>query len=492
MNRRRVESLLAVACIVGAAGCAHCPVNPRLERLDEKGGYRFAGLKAPDNSDELFVILTFSGGGTRAAALSYGVLEQLQNTTVQVGGQTRSLLQEVDVISSISGGSFTAAYYALFRDEIFKSFSRDVLTNPIEKRLAWRAFGCPWNWFRLASPWFCRGDLAAEYYDRHIFQGKTFADLIKQNHRPYVILNATDMTLASDFEFTQENFDFLYSDLAGVPIGRAVAASSCFPVAFTPLTLCNHPKPAGLQKPKWMEWVDGALTIPDEPRPFQKATQLDSYWKAVEGAPKRPYIHLVDGGVADNLGIRAVLHALTTNYSSWSVLNRVNSGKIKHVLVIVVNARVESESKRDLSPRAPSTVDVLLTTLYGIMNNYTFETYAALDEQVKGILQGQRAYADCEKLLKERGAKDTSMPGGAMNQATYHVVEVSFERLPPDERKAMVAIPTALTLKPELTLKLRQVAVRLLQESQSFQQFLKEMKGTATPPVQKLDPKDSR
>src|SRR5210317_663738 len=108
----RLLPLLMIALGLGA--CAHYPVNEELTSLDPEGGYRFANLDDTDNTDKLFVILTFSGGGTRAAAFSYGVMEKLKTTTIMVDGQPRRLLDEVDVISSVSGGSFTAAYFGLF------------------------------------------------------------------------------------------------------------------------------------------------------------------------------------------------------------------------------------------------------------------------------------------------------------------------------------------------------------------------------------------
>ena len=72
-----------------ASGCASYPINPRLSRFDSSYGYRYENLKAPENSESLFVILTFSGGGTRAAALSYGVMERLRNTKIQWEGRER-------------------------------------------------------------------------------------------------------------------------------------------------------------------------------------------------------------------------------------------------------------------------------------------------------------------------------------------------------------------------------------------------------------------
>jgi len=64
-----------------------------------------------------------------------------------------------------------------------------------------------------------------------VFAAGTYADIIARNRRPFVILNATDMTTGSLFPFIQDQFDLLCSDLAGVPLGRAAAASSAFPAS---------------------------------------------------------------------------------------------------------------------------------------------------------------------------------------------------------------------------------------------------------------------
>ena len=84
--------LLAALCVF-AAGCAHWPATPRLEQVGATG-YRFAGATRPGQSDDLLVILAISGGGMRAAALGYGVLEELRRTEVMVNGVKRRLLDE--------------------------------------------------------------------------------------------------------------------------------------------------------------------------------------------------------------------------------------------------------------------------------------------------------------------------------------------------------------------------------------------------------------
>jgi NTE family protein len=59
-------------------GCGHYPVNQPIREVRLNAGYRAATMKTPKNSGSLLLFLTFSGGGMRAAALSYGVLEELR------------------------------------------------------------------------------------------------------------------------------------------------------------------------------------------------------------------------------------------------------------------------------------------------------------------------------------------------------------------------------------------------------------------------------
>src|SRR5438132_9024883 len=66
--------ILSVAVLLGG-GCAHYPENARLKHYDPQSGYRFRNLSNTGNSDSLQLFLSFSGGGTRPAALSYGVLD---------------------------------------------------------------------------------------------------------------------------------------------------------------------------------------------------------------------------------------------------------------------------------------------------------------------------------------------------------------------------------------------------------------------------------
>jgi predicted acylesterase/phospholipase RssA len=201
MERMRIHhAFMLSAAVLFGAGCAHYPENARLQHYDPQSGYRFRNLSNAGNSDSLQIFLAFSGGGTRAAAFSFGVLEELARTQIVWEGQSRRLLDEVDYISAVSGGSFTAAYYALYGDRIFADFEDKVLDQNIQRQLIWRLCS-PLYWVRLASPYFNRSDMAAEFYDRHLFGGKTYGDLLKRNRRPFLSLNATDMSLGASRNF---------------------------------------------------------------------------------------------------------------------------------------------------------------------------------------------------------------------------------------------------------------------------------------------------
>ena len=112
------------------------------------------------------------------------------------------------MVSAVSGGSITAAYYTLYGDRIFSDYESRFLKKHVQTGLLLRLLA-PWNLARLASPKYCSSDLAAEYYDHLLFKGATFADLTPRPGRPFLIVNATDLAIGARFEFTQDQFDLL-------------------------------------------------------------------------------------------------------------------------------------------------------------------------------------------------------------------------------------------------------------------------------------------
>jgi len=254
------------------------------------------------------------------------------------------------VISSISGGSFPAAYYALRGRKIFDEFPDRFLYRPIQSDLLRLAL-TPTSWLRLAGPSYGRSDLAAEFYDREVFGGGTYADVIARGRRPFVVLNATDMTSGAQFPFDQDEFDLLCSDLAGVPLARAAAASSAFPGGLTPLTFRNYAGSCGYEQPAWV-----ALAAADHASRVnaRRTARAEVRLSLAAPGPARPYIHLTDGGVADNLGLRGPLDAIVSVDHSWSVMRLIDRDKVDKLVVIVVNAATSPAGDRARARACPA------------------------------------------------------------------------------------------------------------------------------------------
>ena len=469
---------LTLAMLVLVAGCAHYPVNPQLAHYDGHAGYRYENLKpGPKNSDSLFVILTFSGGGTRAAALSYGVLEQLRDTQITWEGQERSLLDEVDVISSVSGGSFTAAYYTLFRDQTFAQFPQEFLYRDIQGDLAGLLFK-PVNWVKLASPEYGRIDMAADFYDREIFAGKHFSDLLKQDQRPYLLINATDMSAGAQFSFVQESFDTLCSDLAGVSVARAVAASSNFPVAFTPLTVNNYPNRCSYQSPAWVTnaMLDTDINPPRRARALLHDSYLDEHVQDGKQVKERPYLHLLDGGVSDNIGLRGPLLAILSNDPQWSILNKINNGQIKKLVVITVDARSQPDVHYDQKSSPPGTFTVLSTVATVPLDNYSQDTIELLRREFANRRQARASWEACGILLQRNSCASQKMPGSGPADTGLYDIYVGFSRVKDaEQRHQLFNYPTSFKLTKDQVDTLRAVGGDLLKSSPDFQKLIKGM-----------------
>ena len=398
-------------------------------------------------SPELMIAVAFSGGGTRAAALAYGVLEELAATIVEVGGESRRLLDEVDLITSVSGGSFTAAYFGLHGDGIFESFGEAVLYRDMEGAL-FRELLKPTNWPRLASGRYGRGELAARYYDRVIFDDATLGDF--KAGGPRIILNSTDLTSGQRFSFVPEFFDALCSDLPSYPVSRAVTASSAVPGVFTPITLENFSRECERPEPAWigrtLSAEQGTITGESE-----WARNFGSYYR---GDPRR-YVHLVDGGIAGNLGIRLVF-LREAEFGDVTSRTRLGSSDARRFLFILVNAETWVDPRTDAKPESPSAIDSLNITSTILVN---------------------RQNRDSVDLLRSATKRWKAEFAGQGRDVDFHLTEINFRNLAQTEAQYFEAVPTAMSLEREQVDRIREAGRRLLREHPSFRSFLAGLAG---------------
>ena len=144
------------------------------------------------------------------------------------------LLDQVTHISSVSGGSFTSAYYGLYGDKIFSDYEDEFLLKDVEGYLT-RSVLNPFHWFSRKG----RTERSAEYYNKILFHDATFADMM-QPGRPMIIINASDLSHGVRFSFIQDYFNLFCSDVRNFPVASAVTASSAVPVVFNPIVVENY------------------------------------------------------------------------------------------------------------------------------------------------------------------------------------------------------------------------------------------------------------
>jgi NTE family protein len=463
----RLSTLLALSSAI--ASCAHYPENAPLERVDPTSGYRLRAAPEGDGGDsaELALAITFSGGGTRAAAFAYGVLLALRDIEVEFDGRPRKLVNEIDGILSVSAGSVTAAYFGLHGMATFDTFPEKFLYRNVQGALT-RRFLSPWNWVRLVSPTFGRGDFMAEYFDETIFEGKAFADLIARNP-PFIVINATDIDAGTQFAFEQDQFDLLCSDLASFPVARAVAASSAVPLAFAPLTLVNYPsRQCGYDLPAW-----AAADAPNSEvssRRYQQGRRIRHY---VQHDEKR-FVHLVDGGISDNLGLRALYDKTTLAGGYVALLENTGYTRFRRVLHLVVNAQKERSAEGAKEEGVPGPIETLTGVTKISLDRYGFETVENFKRDVGGWIQ------DLKNVRCAPGA--VRWTRGACDDVKQYFVELNFAQHPdPPEREFLMALPTSFRLdRPEVD-RVVAAAKTILEESPAFREFLRDLASLDRP-----------
>lgn len=324
---------LLLMCLLTLGGCSTArPTwrNAAVHQLPAVSPYRLGAPSQHLPTEELTIVLTFSGGGTRAAAFATGVLEELADTHVTWQGRRIRLSEEVDIVSGVSGGSVAAAYFVAFGADALPRFREKFLYQDIEGQLLTSALR-PDHLWQLSSPWIGISEMLVHRFDR-LFRGLRYADLMTGDGRPLLLVTATDLDSGREFPFTQDRFDALCSDLGDVPLSFAVASSSAVPLLLTPTNLA-HP-----------------------------GSDCDG------GAPSGAhFLHLVDGGLSDNLGLRPLLKMSASS-------PRPDPGLAREVLLINVDAARDPAHSANASDRVPNLwqmIDALASTTTESRNDDT-------------------------------------------------------------------------------------------------------------------------
>ena len=488
--------------------------NDSLVRYDKSAGYRFDNLALGEhNTDDLFICLSFSGGGTRAAAFAYGVLEGLRDAVIEYpagdsvindpagdavinnpegdagsagGGEVSPrptrLLDEVDVISAVSGGSFAAVGYGLWGDDIFDgTFKKRVLTRNMQGDLLLRLLK-PINLLLVPFVLLDRIDIAAYYYDEAIFDRQTYADLLERP-RPFVVVNATDMSRRQRFEFTQDDFDLLGSDLTTLPVGWAVAASSAFPVLLSPLRFRYFPDEpmaaairdaigdGALHSNRRSVWAESLLV---DDRDETETAARDGARPIEIDARNHRYLYLLDGGLADNLGLSYFFES----YRRGSIRARIDAGRIRRLVVIIADASSEPPIEIERRSSAPGLFKVFERTGTTVINTHS-ATLKAIARYV--LLEAQLAtrevYERCREVLAEHCPDAEPPRPPPEHEVEAYVIDLSFQDVKDKrKRRSLLSLVTCFFLPSSDVETLIEAGGELLRQHPEFRRLMQDLR----------------
>jgi NTE family protein len=401
-----------------------------------------------DQDDTTLMMVAFSGGGSRAAAVGWKTLETLQKASYPAAGgsgKESNLAHEIDMVAGISGGSFAAAAWCLFGGDL-APFQKRFVERDIQGELAKNLFSGK-GIVAAFSRRYARINFAAELYDEEVYDGKTFADLPV---RPILRIHSTDLALGRRFTFTPDTFTHLGSDLNSYPIGYACAASSAFPILLTPLTLRNYGPPLDLSKD--IEYVMGKQNARNDLNADLKTKAWEYY-----NDKTNEYVHLADGGLVDNQGLQSILDEFATGGIINRRLNHA-SPPLKRLIIVNVNAGVTEENESGRSPSAPSVASVVQSTMISSMDVLSARRWMDIRKE-------------CIEVFKAAIDKGAATPSLSQLEEPYRI-EVSFRNIrDPELRRRAMALPTSFKLSPEQLALIDKVVPELVKEDPEFQRL---------------------
>ncbi|HVM81092.1 MAG TPA: patatin-like phospholipase family protein [Stellaceae bacterium] len=445
---------LGLAACGGAEQYPNQPLPAHGANVDERG------LQPTVSRDRPVILMMFSGGGSRAAALALAVLEELKRYSYTSGGQPRKLTDDIDFISSVSGGSVTAAYVGLYgTDDTARLKAFLAADNMAMLEIA--AVN-PITWGRLIFTGYTRIDALRDLLDRQLFDRKTFAAMNARGY-PVIVLNATDMSSGEVFAFTAERFNDICSDLPSLPISVGVSASAAFPVLLSPVDLRDYAGADCVGNVPTPDWIIKELEKRAAPyldvEEYKRARYAYSLRREHDAFRDVQYLHLLDGGLVDNLGAHSLMNVVTSPHGTVRLLNAINDGKISKLVVIAVNARSDPPNSVSTDPGTPGVIPMI----GAVTSNPIDAATASVDTQLRALLgEIKTAAADAPRTASFKGMR-------------VYDIQIDFDQLLPSQKELQTAVkstPTLWSIKPEQLQAVNQAGTLLLDQHPCFQKLL--------------------
>lgn len=469
--QRFVRAGRGLACAALVAGCTSIggSNNPINHPIAEVNGADVApGRDVQTYFDDMVVALAFSGGGTRAAAFSFGVLQGFDETRVQTAASTISLLDHIDFVSGVSGGSVLAAYYGLKKREAMVDFKQRFLLQNAQAGLQ-----TDLNFFNISkglSGGINDPTAFPKWLDANLYGGATFKSLLFER-RPTVWINASDIYNRTPFVFDRTTFGAMCSDLSAYPISQAVAASAAVPIIFAPVVIQNFTGGCPSPLPDWVERTRNDTDA---------APLLKSYADALEryhtGEVK--FAKLLDGGIVDNYGLAAFTVRRLGSNTPYGPLEPEEAVKIRRLLFLVVDSGRGPSGAWAQTVSGPSGTELIQAASDTATQSGAVGTYSAFQDTMDDW-QDDLVKWRC-KLSAAQRQQYGATPGWNCKDVQFFVGRIAFDQLGPERAAALNNVQTALKLPPDQVDELIAAGHDALKVNPVFRDFLKSLSKAPT------------
>lgn len=367
--------LATLGCVLALAlsGC-FAKIQP-LPPYHNTGTPIFASSPDPD----LLIGLAVSCGGSRAATFDAGALEVLAESPIQDGSARRSVLEKVQFMSSVSGGSLATAYYAARKPpktrpildahgltETYRNFFAAYKTS-MQLDFQRPALARQLLFFRALNPTKLAYSLS-EVWDSNFLDDTTFSTLYERERRgdcPRVILNGTLYNTGQRFALTTlapDDFDYDFLELL---IKNLTSPER--PARVTPEGLAIIKRSLEQSKRQFLPLTFERIGADHRNLKLSLAVATSASFPSVVGPvtydvdDKPPYYHIGDGGLFDNLRTES----LTTLF-----LNKLPQGSSRRGLIIVVDTSFPFDGGQPALDKTKKGFDVFIedpSRVVGIM-----------------------------------------------------------------------------------------------------------------------------
>jgi len=253
-------------------------------------------------------------------------------------------------------------------------------------------------------------------------------------------------------------------------LSRAAAASSAVPVVLSSITIKNYGGTCNYTPPGWAKPF---LESAEPPRPAARALRSIKAEQSFTDSVHRPYLHLVDGGVSDNVGMRSVLDSLEILESLHLIGRPTPLDSAKRIIVFIVNSLSSPPTNWDESETPPGTVDILLKAAGTPIDAFSYESVELLRDTA-ALWQAMRRIRNSEAYAAN---KDPAVAAALrVPDAEIYAIDVSFPALKDKaELDYLNRQPTSFVLPAEAVDRLRAAAGTIIMASPEFQRLLKDV-----------------